>query len=101
MDSLIDSGNAGGTRIIATHHPMASHMPARGKKLARLYHFDQSTIEDVDYLGKIFGTKERGIATAVTVLSNLLRGAPGNEAVKSARKSASTTGKRPARQGRV
>ena len=41
---------------------------------ARLYHFDEATIEHIEHLGSVFGGKEKGIAAAVDIVSSLLRG---------------------------
>ena len=43
-------------------------------KHARLYHFDDDTVAHIEHLGVVFGGKEKGIAAAVGIVSNLLRG---------------------------
>lgn len=40
----------------------------------RLYHFDDATVGHIEHLGAVFGGKEKGIAAAVGIVSNLLRG---------------------------
>jgi len=44
------------------------------KKVARLYHFERQTVEQIEFLGNLFGGKEKGIAAAVNIASSVLRG---------------------------
>ena len=44
------------------------------QKLARLYHFDPQTIEQIEFLADVFGGKEKGIAAAVDMAANVLQG---------------------------
>jgi hypothetical protein len=41
---------------------------------ARLYHFTDDTIGHIDYLGTVYGGKEKGIAAALQIVSLMLRG---------------------------
>jgi hypothetical protein len=43
-------------------------------KHPRLYHFDDDTIAHIEHLGGVFGGKEKAIAAAIGIVSNLLRG---------------------------
>lgn len=45
-----------------------------GKRVARLYHFEPATVEQIEVLGKIFGGKEKGIAAAIDMAANVLQG---------------------------
>jgi len=45
-----------------------------GRKVARLYHFETSTVRQIEFLGLIFGGKEKGIAAAVDIAASVLKG---------------------------
>ena len=45
-----------------------------GKKVARLYHFEQRTVQQIEFLSTLFGGKEKGIAAAVDMAANVLSG---------------------------
>ena len=44
------------------------------RKVARLYHFEPRTVEQIEFLGSLFGGKEKGIAAAVDMAANVLTG---------------------------
>ncbi len=44
------------------------------RKVARLYHFDLRTVEQIEFLGTVFGGKEKGIAAAVAMAADVLNG---------------------------
>jgi hypothetical protein len=44
------------------------------QKVARLYHFESNTVEQIEFLGQIFGGKEKGIAAAVNIAASVLKG---------------------------
>ncbi len=44
------------------------------KKVARLYHFGPDTVEHIEFLGQVFGGKEKGIAAAVAIAASILKG---------------------------
>jgi hypothetical protein len=43
-------------------------------KVARLYHFDAKTIGQIEFLAEVFGGKEKGIAAAVSIAAQVLKG---------------------------
>lgn len=43
-------------------------------KVARLYHFESDTLEHIEYLGQVFGGKEKGIAAALAMAAQVLKG---------------------------
>jgi hypothetical protein len=45
-----------------------------GRRVARLYHFETSTVRQIEFLGLIFGGKEKGIAAAVDIAASVLKG---------------------------
>jgi hypothetical protein len=47
---------------------------ALSSKVARLYHFDPRTVAQIEFLGSLFGGKEKGIAAAVDMAANVLNG---------------------------
>ena len=44
------------------------------KKVARLYHFEERTVQQIEFLSTLFGGKEKGIAAAVDMAANVLSG---------------------------
>ena len=44
------------------------------QRVARLYHFERQTVEQIEFLSTVFGGKEKGIAAAVNIASSVLRG---------------------------
>jgi hypothetical protein len=44
------------------------------KKVARLYHFEPQTVGQIEFLGQLFGGKEKGIAAAVDMTARVLKG---------------------------
>ena len=54
----------------------ASKAPRRAaaQKVARLYHFETNTVQQIEFLGQIFGGKEKGIAAAVNIAARVLKG---------------------------
>jgi hypothetical protein len=44
------------------------------RKVARLYHFGPKTVEQIEFLSQLFGGKEKGIAAAVDMAANVLKG---------------------------
>jgi hypothetical protein len=46
----------------------------RAKKVARLYHFEPQTVDQIEFLGQLFGGKEKGIAAAVDMAASVLKG---------------------------
>lgn len=44
------------------------------QKVARLYHFEPQTVQQIDFLSRVFGGKEKEIAAAVALAATLLRG---------------------------
>jgi len=40
----------------------------------RLHHFERQTVEQIEFLGNLFGGKEKGIAAAADIASNVLKG---------------------------
>ena len=44
------------------------------QKVARLYHFERQTVEQIEFLGNLFGGKEKGIAAAVDIAASVLKG---------------------------
>ena len=55
----------------ATTTPRAA---VNGKKVARLYHFEPQTVQQIEFLGTLFGGKEKGIAAAVSMAADVLQG---------------------------
>ncbi|HWH41530.1 MAG TPA: hypothetical protein VNU21_16910 [Usitatibacter sp.] len=47
---------------------------AAEKKVARLYHFGPKTVAQIEFLSHLFGGKEKGIAAAVDMAANVLKG---------------------------
>ena len=47
---------------------------AAEKKVARLYHFGPKTVAQIEFLSQLFGGKEKGIAAAVDMAANVLKG---------------------------
>jgi hypothetical protein len=47
---------------------------AVAKKVARLYHFELKTVSQIEFLSELFGGKEKGIAAAIDMAANVLRG---------------------------
>jgi hypothetical protein len=45
-----------------------------GRKVARLYHFEPATIQNIEFLATLFGGKEKGIAAAVEIAASTLKG---------------------------
>jgi hypothetical protein len=45
-----------------------------GRKVARLYHFEPATVENIEFLATLFGGKEKGIAAAVEIAAKTLNG---------------------------
>jgi len=43
-------------------------------KVPRLYHFDQKTVENIEFLATVFGGKEKGVAAAVQIAAAVLKG---------------------------
>ena len=44
------------------------------RKVARLYHFDADTVAHIEFLGQVFGGKEKGIAAAVSIAARVWKG---------------------------
>lgn len=44
------------------------------KKVARLYHFEPTTVQQIEFLGTLFGSKEKGVAAAVNMAASVLQG---------------------------
>jgi hypothetical protein len=53
-----------------------SRSKAAEKKVARLYHFGPKTVAQIEFLSHLFGGKEKGIAAAVDMAANVLKGEP-------------------------
>jgi hypothetical protein len=53
-----------------------SRSKASEKKVARLYHFGPKTVAQIEFLSHLFGGKEKGIAAAVDMAANVLKGEP-------------------------
>ncbi|HZZ92440.1 MAG TPA: hypothetical protein VFE23_07750 [Usitatibacter sp.] len=47
---------------------------AGGRKVARLYHFEPATVQNIEFLATLFGGKEKGIAAAVEIAAKTLKG---------------------------
>jgi hypothetical protein len=47
---------------------------AGGRKVARLYHFEPTTVANIEFLATVFGGKEKGIAAAVEIAAKTLKG---------------------------
>lgn len=47
---------------------------ATPSRVARLYHFEPGTVAQIEFLGRLFGGKERGIAAAVAMAASVLNG---------------------------
>jgi hypothetical protein len=45
-----------------------------GRKVARLYHFEPATVQNIEFLATLFGGKEKGIAAAVEIAAKTLKG---------------------------
>ena len=54
--------------------PKSPRSKAAEKKVARLYHFGPKTVAQIEFLSQLFGGKEKGIAAAVDMAANVLKG---------------------------
>ncbi len=44
------------------------------QRVARLYHFEPQTVQQIEFLSQVFGGKEKGIAAAVNIAASVLKG---------------------------